>query len=67
MANRIARVWSGTEWVNISSITEYDSEIISYSSASPSSPFTGEMWINSDNNIGYFWAGAAWNSINAIN
>ena len=24
MPNRIARVWSGTEWVNISSITEYE-------------------------------------------
>ena len=65
MPNRIARVWSGTEWVNISSITEYENEVISYSSASPTSPLTGEMWIDSVDNIGYFWSGNSWNAIQA--
>lgn len=65
MANRIARVWSGTEWVNISSVIEYENEVISYSSASPAAPLTGETWIDSSTNIGYFWSGNYWNTINA--
>lgn len=48
MTTRPGFIWSGTEWVSIgTSISP-----ITYQSAAPSSPATGDFWVDSDDTAG---------------
>lgn len=48
MADRIARVWSGTQWESISAPIAPANAIAVYQATEPSSPITGQLWIDSD-------------------
>lgn len=60
MTDKYARVWSGTEWVNVSSPIASPNAVAVYQSTAPSSPVTGQIWVNSDDNISYVWNGSSW-------
>ena len=60
MTDKYARVWSGTEWVNVSSPIASPNAVAVYQSTAPSSPVTGQIWVDSDDNISYVWNGSSW-------
>ena len=60
MTDKNARIWSGSEWVNISAPISIPNAIAAYQSAAPSSPVTGQVWIDSDDGVSYVWSGSAW-------
>jgi hypothetical protein len=60
MADRIARVWNGSAWEVITSTTAAPNAVVAYQSSAPSSPVTGQLWIDSDNNVLYVWDGVNW-------
>lgn len=62
MADRIARVWTGSAWEVITSTAAAPNAVVTYQSSAPSSPVTGQVWIDSDDNIIYVWDGASWDS-----
>ena len=60
MTDKYARVWSGTEWVNVSSPVASPNAVAVYQATAPSSPVTGQIWIDSDDNASYVWNGSSW-------
>lgn len=60
MADRNARVWTGSEWELISSPVSVPNAVATYQSTAPSSPVTGQVWIDSDDNKVYVWSGSSW-------
>jgi hypothetical protein len=79
MSDRIARIWNGSSWESISSPVTIPNAFAYYNSASPSGPFTGEIWIDSDANSlsisneeyanakpGFVWTGSEWVPIGLI-
>lgn len=60
MPDRIARVWTGSEWEVITSNSPSPNAVAVYQSASPSGPVTGQVWINSNTNVVNVWSGSAW-------
>ena len=60
MTDKYARMWSGTGWVNISSPVASPNAVAVYQATAPSSPVTGQIWIDSDDNIPYVWNGSSW-------
>jgi hypothetical protein len=64
MANRIARMWNGSSWEVITSTAAAPNAIVSYQGTAPSSPTTGQVWIDSDDRIFYVWNGSSWVSAN---
>lgn len=60
MTDKYARIWSGTGWVNISSPVASPNAVATYQPTAPSSPVTGQIWIDSDDNIPYVWNGSSW-------
>lgn len=48
MADRIARVWNGSAWESISAPIAPANAIAVYQATEPSSPITGQLWIDSD-------------------
>ena len=60
MTDKYARVWSGTEWVNVSSPIASPNAVAVYQSTAPSSPVTGQIWVDSDDNASYVWNGSSW-------
>jgi len=49
MTDKIARVWSGTEWVVVSAPVGVPNSIAVYQENPPESPVDGQMWVDSDN------------------
>lgn len=66
MPDRNARVWTGSEWESISSPVSSPNAIASYQSTAPSSPVTGQIWIDSDDGTIYVWSGSAWQNTAAL-
>lgn len=60
MPDRIARMWDGSSWEIISSQIGIPNAVVSYQPTAPSSPQTGQVWIDSDDNKLYVWSGTAW-------
>jgi len=60
MADRIARVWSGSAWENMTAPVFSPSAVAAYQGAAPGSPVTGQMWMNSSTGILYIYSGSAW-------
>lgn len=60
MPDRIARVWTGSAWEVITSTAAAPNAVVTYQSTAPSSPVTGQVWVDSDDNITYIWDGSAW-------
>lgn len=63
MADRNARIWTGSEWENISAPVSVPNAVAVWQSTAPSSPITGQIWIDSDNNSMYVWSGSSWISV----
>jgi len=63
MSDRIARVWTGSEWEIITSTAAAPTAVATYQSASPSGPVTGQIWVDSDDSIPYVYTGSAWQSV----
>jgi hypothetical protein len=54
-------VWDGTQFVSISSpIAAVPNAVVIYDSVAPTSPRTGQLWINSSTRILYVYSGSAW-------
>jgi hypothetical protein len=60
MTDKNARMWSGSEWVNISAPVSFPNAVVVYQPAAPSSPVVGQVWIDSDDNASYVWDGSSW-------
>lgn len=54
MSSRIARIWNGTDWEIISPQVVSPSIVASYQPIEPTSPVTGQLWIDSDEDIEVF-------------
>lgn len=54
MTDKRARVWNGSDWVNISSPVGVPNSIMVYQSEPPLSPVAGQVWVKSDESQGYF-------------
>lgn len=62
MPDRIARVWTGSQWEIITSNSPAPNAVVTYQSASPSGPVTGQIWVDSDDNTSYVWNGSSWSA-----
>lgn len=60
MPDRNARVWTGSEWENISAPIGVPNAIAAFQAAAPSSPVTGQLWVDQDDNRIYVWNGSSW-------
>lgn len=60
MADRIARVWTGSEWEIITSTAAAPNAVIFYQATAPTSPVTGQLWLNTTTNQFNIWNGTAW-------
>lgn len=61
MPDRIARMWNGSSWEVITSTAAAPTAVVNYQSTAPSSPVTGQVWV--DSGIGrqfYVWNGSSW-------
>lgn len=56
--SRPGYVWSGTEWVPIGPTVT--TSPFWYQSSAPSTPTTGDIWIDSDDRKQYVYTGSAW-------
>jgi len=63
MADRIARVWNGSAWEVITSTAAAPNAVASYQSSAPSSPVTGQIWIDSDIDQWAVWDGSDWSEL----
>lgn len=66
MADRLARIWNGTAWEIISSQVAAPNAVATFQSLAPSSPVTGQIWIDSDDSLTYVWNGTAWVNSQAL-
>jgi len=60
MTDRIARVWNGSAWEVITSTAAAPTAVVNYQSNAPSSPVTGQVWVNTITNQFNVWNGSAW-------
>lgn len=60
MPDRVARIWNGSAWEIISSQIGIPNAVATFQATGPSSPSTGQIWIDSDDNRIYVWNGTAW-------
>lgn len=60
MPDRIARVWNGSSWEIITSTAAAPTAVANYQVSAPSSPTTGQVWINSSTRQFSVWDGSAW-------
>lgn len=60
MADRIARIWNGSSWEVITSTAAAQNAVVVYQPTAPSSPVTGQIWVDSDDRQFYIWSGSAW-------
>jgi hypothetical protein len=60
MIDRIARVWSGSDWEVITSNAAASTAVVNYQSDAPSSPVTGQVWVDTSTNQFNVWDGSAW-------
>lgn len=60
MADRIARVWTGSSWEVITSTAAAPTAVANYQSSAPSGPVTGQVWVDSDDKRVYIWDGSSW-------
>lgn len=66
MPDRNARIWTGSDWELISAPVSTPNAIATYQATAPSSPTTGQIWIDSDDNVVYTWNGSSWINIQAL-
>jgi hypothetical protein len=55
MTDKRARVWNGTEWIDISSPIGVPNSIAVFQSEPPSTPGDGQIWVNSDTTVALEW------------
>jgi len=60
MTDRIARVWNGSAWEVITSTAAAPNAVVFYQTTAPSSPATGTVWVNPNNNQFSVWNGSSW-------
>jgi hypothetical protein len=60
MTSRIARVWNGSAWEVITSTAAAPTAVVNYQSTAPSSPVTGQIWVNTSTNQFNVWNGSVW-------
>lgn len=60
MPDRIARVWTGSQWEIITSTAAAQNAVVVYQPTAPSSPVTGQIWVDSDDRQFYIWSGSSW-------
>jgi hypothetical protein len=63
MADRIARVWTGSVWEQISAPVSVPNAIAYFQAAAPTGVPTGTLWVDSDDSMTYIYTGAEWVSI----
>jgi hypothetical protein len=67
MADRNARVWNGTVWESISAPIGIPNAVATYQTSSPSSPVTGQIWVNSTSDEVFVWSGVNWEPLFTTN
>jgi hypothetical protein len=60
MSAKIAKVWNGSEWVNVSSPVIAGNSVVAYQPSAPLDPITGQIWINDSTKVVSVWSGSAW-------
>jgi hypothetical protein len=55
MTDKRARVWNGTEWIDISSPIGVPNSIAVFQSEPPLTPGDGQIWVNSDTTVALEW------------
>ena len=60
MPDRIARVWNGSAWEVVTSTVAAPNAIVYYQPTAPSSPVTGQIWVDQDDRQFYIWNGTSW-------
>jgi hypothetical protein len=55
MTDKRARVWNGTEWIDISSPIGVPNSIAVFQSEPPSTPGDGQIWVDSDTTVALEW------------
>jgi hypothetical protein len=63
MADRIARVWTGTIWEPISAPVSIPNSIAYWQATAPTGVPTGTLWVDSDDNSQWMYNGASWISL----
>jgi len=53
MTVKVARVWTGSEWANISVPIGIPNAVVSYQAGPPASAATGQIWVDSDGTTAY--------------
>lgn len=60
MSAKIAKVWNGSEWVNVSSPVIAGNSVVAYQPTAPLNPITGQLWVNDSTKVVSVWSGSAW-------
>jgi hypothetical protein len=60
MPDRIARMWNGSAWEIITSTAAAPTAVANYQISAPSSPVTGQIWVDEDDRQFYIWNGSDW-------
>jgi hypothetical protein len=60
MTNRIARVWNGSAWEVVTSLAAAPTAVANYQPTAPTSPVTGQVWINTSTLQMSVWSGSSW-------
>lgn len=63
MADRIARVWTGSVWEQISAPVSVPNAVAYWQATAPTGVATGTMWVDSDDNAQYMYNGSSWISL----
>lgn len=66
MADRIARIWTGSVWEQISAPVSVPNAVAYYQSTAPTGVATGTIWIDSDDGMTYTYNGSGWISIASL-
>lgn len=63
MPDRIARVWTGSVWEQISAPVSVPNAIAYWQATAPTGVPTGTLWVDSDDNSQWMYNGASWISL----
>lgn len=63
MADRIARVWTGSVWEQISAPVSVPNAMAYWQATAPTGVPTGTLWVDSDDNSQWMYNGSSWISL----